>query len=77
MNLQSRKHSGVTALIEQTIDDLRVDSAYLRMQSREEANEGDAVVLREASHKITRLSKRLEHLIHARESAEVCSQKGP
>ena len=50
-------------LIESTIYELRVDAAYLRMQSRDQAEEKDAEILRTAAEQISRLTLRLERVM--------------
>jgi hypothetical protein len=49
-------------LIEETIDKLRIDSAWLRMNSRDEADAEAARVLETCSQKIRRVSESLERL---------------
>jgi hypothetical protein len=51
-----------TRLIERTVDKLRIDSAWLRMNSQDEANVEAAQVLETCSLKIRRLSDSLERL---------------
>jgi hypothetical protein len=59
MNKVSETENAVE-LIENTIYELRVDAAYLRMQSRDQAEEKDAEILRKAAEQISRLTLRLE-----------------
>jgi len=59
----NRDQRNVTDLIESTIYDLRIDAAYLRVRSRDEANESDAQTLRDAADQINRLTSRLERTI--------------
>jgi hypothetical protein len=51
-----------TKLIEKTVDKLRIDSAWLRMNSRDEADAERARVLETCSLKIRRMSDSLERL---------------
>jgi hypothetical protein len=50
-------------LISETVDDLKFDAAFLRVRSRDIADDRDAEALRKASEQIGRLSERLERLI--------------
>jgi len=51
-------------LIETAVDKLRIDSAWLRMNSRNEADAEAARILENCSLKIRRLSDSLERLAH-------------
>lgn len=53
-------NSPTATLIEETIDNLRIDPGYLRMQSGDGCDIHQARVLHAASEKITNLSKELE-----------------
>jgi hypothetical protein len=57
MSMQSAR-----VLIEKTVDDLKFDSSYLRVRSRDVLNDRDAEMLRVASEKIARTSRALERL---------------
>jgi hypothetical protein len=49
-------------LIEKTVDKLRIDSAWLRMNSREETDANAALVLETCSLKIRRMADAVERL---------------
>jgi hypothetical protein len=51
-----------STLIEQTVDKLQIDAAFLRLRARDQPSQQDVQVLQEASEKISRLSKRLARL---------------
>jgi hypothetical protein len=53
-----------TVLIETTVDNLRIDSAYLRMNSRDATDAQAAQVLERASLKIRRMADAVERLAH-------------
>jgi len=56
-----------SSLIQQTIDDLLIDAAFLRLQSRS-SDDSNAPVLKQASEQIGRLTARLERLIRGGEN---------
>jgi hypothetical protein len=60
--LQSAK-----VLIAKTVDDLKFDSSYLRVRSRDVLNDQDAVLLQQASEQIAKLTLRLEKLMRRAE----------
>jgi hypothetical protein len=51
-----------SSMIETTVDNLRIDAAYLNMNSRDQADAEAARVLATASLKIRRLSDALERM---------------
>jgi hypothetical protein len=53
-----------TTLIEKTVDKLRIDSAWLRMNSRDEPNAEASQVLETCSLKIRRVADAVERLAH-------------
>ena len=55
-----KNNESAAELLLATIYDQRVDAAYLRMRSRDQASEQDALMLRTAADAISRLSARLE-----------------
>ncbi|MGB8785169.1 MAG: hypothetical protein WCD02_18760 [Terriglobales bacterium] len=57
------KNQTATDLIENTIDNLRIDSAFLRMRSRAQVSQQDAETLRQVAEKIARLTKGLQRLV--------------
>lgn len=57
------KAQTATTLLEQQIDKLKIDSAFLRMRSREIADGPDAETLQLVAEKIARLTKGLERLV--------------
>jgi hypothetical protein len=52
-----------TTLLEQQIDKLKIDSAFLRMRSRDLSNVEDAETLQAVAEKIARLTKGLERFV--------------
>ena len=56
------KAQTATTLLEQQIDKLKIDTAFLRMRSRE-SSEQDAETLQLVAEKIARLTKGLERLV--------------
>jgi hypothetical protein len=62
MTMQSAK-----VLIAKTVDDLKFDSSYLRVRSRDVLEDEDAILLKSASDQIARLTVRLERLVRRAE----------
>lgn len=61
----------VPALLEKSVENFRIDSAFLRMKSRDAAeNPGAAEVLSDASQKIARLAESFERMKRAFERKE-------
>lgn len=60
--MTTRHQYDASVLIEAAVDKLRIDSAYLRMNSRDAADDQAARVLETAALKIRRLSDSLERL---------------
>jgi hypothetical protein len=65
-----------TAIIEKTVDNLRIDAAYMRMTSRDQTNAEDAQALASAALKVRRLSDALERLKRAFERKETTAGLG-
>jgi hypothetical protein len=63
--MTSKIQPDATVLMETTVDNLRIDSAYLRMNSRDATDAQAARMLETASLKIRRLSDSLERMAHA------------
>jgi hypothetical protein len=57
------KAQTATTLLEQQIDKLKIDSAFLRLRSRDLPNEHDAETLQLVAEKLLRLTKGLERLV--------------
>jgi hypothetical protein len=51
-----------TVLIEQTVDNLRIDASYLRMHSRDEPDADASQMLETCSQKIRRVADAVERL---------------
>lgn len=60
--ISTKNPPAATKLIEKTVDKLRIDSAWLRMNSREEADADAARVLETCSLKIRRMADAVERL---------------
>jgi hypothetical protein len=60
--MTTKTQADAAKIIERTVDKLRIDSAYLRMNSRDEADAEAARVLEAASRKIRQLSDGLERM---------------
>jgi hypothetical protein len=58
------KFQDTPSLIEYTVDKLRIDSAWLRMHSRDETDAEAARVLETCSLKIRRVADAVERLAH-------------
>ena len=54
-------------LIAKTVDDLKFDSSYLRVRSRDVLSDHEAVLLQQASEQIAKLTLRLEKLMRRAE----------
>jgi hypothetical protein len=59
------QQQSASTLIEQTVDNLRIDSAYLRMHSRDETNPDASQALETCSLKIRRVADAVERLAHS------------
>lgn len=57
-----QKFADAGDLLRQTIDKLRIDSGWLRMNSRQETNADASRMLETASEKIFRMSNSLERM---------------
>lgn len=64
MNSRTKVQTATT-LLEQQIDNLKIDSAFLRMRSREIPDAQDAETLQLVAERIARLTKGLERLVKA------------
>jgi hypothetical protein len=62
MNSRTKPQTATT-LLEQQIDNLKIDSAFLRMRSREVPNLQDAERLQLVAERIAKLTKGLERLV--------------
>jgi head-tail adaptor len=60
--MTTKTQPDASAMIETTVDNLRIDAAYLNMNSRDQADAEAARVLATASLKIRRLSDALERM---------------
>ena len=63
--MSTKNPTTATAIIEKTVDNLRIDAAYMRMTSRDQTNAEDAQALAFAALKVRRLSDALERLKRA------------
>lgn len=59
---KTRREPDAAELIEGTADNIKIDSAYLRMHSRDISDQHAARTLQVAANKLTRLSNALERL---------------
>jgi hypothetical protein len=58
----TRTQPAAMTILQKTVDNLRIDSGWLRMNSRDEADATAASLLETASNKIFRMSNSLERL---------------